>query len=361
MGSRLSRARPGRRPATLRDVAERAGVHPGTASRALDPALTGRVTVETKRKVEKAVRELGYAPDPTARSLRTQRSGFVGLVVPDLTNPVIPPIVRGIEQVLWSAGLACLLADTDNDVEREGAVVTELQARRCEGLIVSTATRQSATVAGLGGGSIPTVLVTRDIDESTIPFVGADDASGVAHAVGYLTELGHERIAHLTGPVNLSTTVVRERAFREAMTRRVGGEPAPILHGEAFTIPAGRSIARDLLRRRDDITAILAGNDMIALGCYGALAEAGLRCPDDISIVGHNDMPLASSLQPPLTTVAIPQREIGREAARTLLDRLYGKAGGETRVLLETELIARGSTGPSRAAAPSIRELRARV
>ena len=342
-------------------MAERAGVHPGTVSRALDPALEGRVTVETKRKVEEAARELGYAPDPTARSLRTRRSGFVGLVVPDLTNPVIPPIVRGIEQVLWSAGLACLLADTDNDVEREGTVVGELQARRCEGLIVSTATRHSRTVADLGRGPIPAVLVTRDIDEGSLPFVGSDDASGVERAVGHLTELGHERIAHVTGPANLSTTVVREHAFREAIARLVGSEPPPILHGEAFTIPAGRSAAGDLLRRRPDITAIVAGNDMIALGCYAALAEADLRCPDDVSVVGHNDMPLANRLQPPLTTVAIPQFEIGREAARTLLDRLSGETEGEPRVLLETKLIVRASTGASRAAAPSSRELRARV
>jgi LacI family transcriptional regulator len=336
-------------------------VHPGTASRALDPALPDRVTAETRRKVEEAARELGYAPDPAARSLRTRRSGFVGLVVPDLTNPVIPPIVRGIEQVLWSAGLACLLADTDNDVEREAAVVTELQMRRCEGLIVSTATRQSAAVAALGGGQTPTVLVTRDIDAGTLPFVGADDASGVDRAVGHLTQLGHERIAHVTGPMDLSTTVVRARAFREAMERRVGGEPAPILHGEAFTIPAGRRAADDLLRRRGDITAIAAGNDMIALGCYSALAEAGLRCPEDVSIVGHNDMPLASSLQPPLTTVAIPQYQIGREAGRTLLDRLSGEAPGAPRVLLDTELIVRGSTGPSRVVTPSTRESRARA
>jgi LacI family transcriptional regulator len=336
-------------------------VHPGTASRALDPSLPDRVTAETRRKVKEAARQLGYAPDPAARSLRTRRSGFVGLVVPDLTNPVIPPIVRGIEQVLWSAGVACLLADTDNDVEREAAVITELQARRCEGLIVSTATRQSAAVAALRGGQTPTVLVTRDVDDGKLPFVGADDASGVDRAVGHLTQLGHERIAHVTGPMNLSTTVVRARAFREAMERLLGGEPGPILHGEAFTIPAGRRAADDLLRRRGHITAIVAGNDMIALGCYSALAEAGLRCPEDVSIVGHNDMPLASSLQPPLTTVAIPQYEIGREAARTLLDRLSGEAAAVPRVLLETQLIVRGSTGLSRVAAPSTRELRARA
>lgn len=336
-------------------------MHPGTASRALDPARPGRVTAETTRKVERAAKELGYAPDPTARSLRTRRSGFVGVVVPDLTNPVIPPIVRGIEQVLWSAGLACLLADTDNNVEREAAVVTELRARRCEGLIVSTATRHSATVAALSGGHIPTVLVTRDIDAGKLPFVAADDAAGVTRAVDHLTELGHERIAHLTGPMDLSTTAVRAQAFRAAMGRRVAGVPAPVLHGEAFTIPAGRRVADALLGRRRDITAIVAGNDMIALGCYAALTAAGLRCPEDVSIVGHNDMPLAGSLRPPLTTVAIPQYEIGREAARTLLDRLSGEGPNAPRVLLETRLIVRDSTAPIRRAGPSTPEPQARA
>jgi LacI family transcriptional regulator len=329
-------------------VAERAGVHPGTASRALDPALPGRVTAATKRKVEEAARELGYAPDPTARSLRTRRSGFVGVVVPDLTNPVIPPIVRGIEQVLWKAGLVCLLADTDNNVEREADVIAEFRARRCEGLIVSTATRKSAAVSALGGRDIPTVLVTRDIEACTFPFVAADDASGVHHAVRYLVQLGHERIAHVTGPMNLSTTVTRRRAFREAMRGVANGEAATVVHGKAFTTPAGRRAADDLLRRHDDITAIVAGNDMIALGCYAALADVGLRCPDDVSVVGHNDMPLVGSLQPPLTTVAIPQYEIGVKAARTLLERLSGETSEAPRVLLETKLIVRGSTGPRR-------------
>src|SRR3954454_1952294 len=137
-----------RRP-TIRDVAQRAGVHPATASRALNAALPGRIAEPTASRVRAAAVDLGYAPDPAARSLRTRRSGFAGVVVPDLTNPVLPPIVRGIEETLWGAGLACLLADTGNDLEREAAVVDELQARCCEGLIVASATRTGRVPEGV--------------------------------------------------------------------------------------------------------------------------------------------------------------------------------------------------------------------
>lgn len=332
-----------RRP-TIRDVAERAGVHPATASRALNPALVGRITQTTTRKVARAARDLGYRPDPTARSLRTRRSGFVGVVVPDLTNPVLAPIVRGIEEALWQADLACLLADTDNRPARETALVDELRARRCEGLIVATATRTSATVAALAQEDFPTVLVTRETDAQSLPLVAGDDAAGVAAAVAHLRELGHERIAHVTGPLDLSTTARREAAFR----RTVAAEDPVVLHGESFTVAAGRRAATELLRSGRDVTAILAGNDMIALGCYEALAEARLSCPGDVSVAGHNDMPLMDRISPPLTTVAIPQRELGIEAARVLLALLAGEPTAPDRTLLPTKLVVRGSTAPPR-------------
>jgi LacI family transcriptional regulator len=335
------------RRATIRDVAARAGVHPATASRALNPALPGRVAAETARRVVEAARELGYRPDPAARSLRTRRSGLVGVVVPDIANPVIPPIVRGVENVLWSAGIACLLADTDNDPDREAALIAELRARRCDGLIVATATRADETVAHLADEEVPTVLVTRAVEGADLPLVAGDDASGVRAAVAHLRELGHERIAHLTGPLELSTTVRRLEAFRDA----VGVDDPVVLHGEGFTIPTGRTLAAQLLERHPETTAILAGNDMIAVGCYDVLAAAGLRVPDDMSVVGHNDMPLVDSLSPPLTTVAIPQEEIGEQAARILLDRLAGDSPDGSAVrLMPTELVVRGSTAPPRRA-----------
>ncbi len=332
---------------TLKDVARRAGVNPATASRALNPDLPGRIAEPTAERVRRAAEELGYRPDPIARSLRTRRSGFVGVVVPDLTNPVIPPIVRGIEAVLWTAGLACLLADTDNDAEREADLVEELLARRCEGLIVSTAQRDSATVDDLSKGPVPAVLVTRNLDSRALPFVGGDDAGGVSAAVEHLVELGHRRIAHLTGPPELSTTVVRRRAFEGAVERLgLGGEAGPILHGAAFTEPAGREVAERALAEGGGFTAIVAGNDMVALGCLEALRAAGLECPGDVSIVGHNDTPMIANLQPPLTTVAIPQREIGMRAAEVVLEMLRGASAPAEPDLLPTELIVRGSTAP---------------
>jgi len=333
-----------RRP-TIRDVAQRAGVHPATASRALNPALPGRIAEPTASRVRAAALALGYVPDPAARSLRTRRSGVVGVVVPDLTNPVLPPMVRGIEETLWPAGLACLVADTDNEPEREAVVIRELEARRCEGLIVASATRRSATVRALAAGDVATVLVTRDVDGAGLPLVAGDDTAGVAAAAAHLLGLGHRRIAYLAGPRELSTTVTRLRAVRAAVPR----ERLVVAHAAAYTVDAGRRTARRLLARHAGLTAILAGNDMVAVGVYEALAAAGLRCPDDVSVAGHNDMPLVDKLAPPLTTVAIPRREIGVAAARLLLERLAGGGrGGAERRLLPTRLVVRGSTAPAR-------------
>lgn len=336
-----------RRP-TIHDVAKRAGVHPATVSRALNHALPGRIAETTARKVRDAALELGYLPDPAARSLRTRRSRLVGVVIPDLTNPVLAPIVRGVEETLWAAGLACLLADTDNDQAREAAVIVELQARRCDGLVVATATRRSPIVERLAADGPPTVLVTRDLDGGSLPLVAADEAAGVSAAVRYLVALGHERIAHLSGPVNVSTAMTRARAFRATLAELLGPATQPLVrHGRRFTIDVGRELTSELLRNRHDITAIVAGNDMIALGCLDALREAGLRCPEDVSVIGHNDMPLVGRLQPPLTTVAFPQRALGVRAAEVLLRRLTDDAGPLERHLLLTELVVRGSTAPA--------------
>jgi LacI family transcriptional regulator len=332
------------RRSTIRDVAARAGVHPATASRALNPALAGRITEETSARVREAAQALGYTVDPTARSLRTRRSGFVGVVIPDLANPVLPPIVRGIEETLAAHGLAVLLADTDNSPEREATLVAQLEARRCEGLIVATATRDSPTVRRLAGGDLPTVLVTRDADGAGLPLVAGDDDAGVRAMAGHLLGLGHDRIAYLTGPPELSTTQTRLAAVHAALDGARGRGGLVVRHGEAFTAPVGRRLAAELLRDRRDVTAILAGNDMMAVGVYEALADAGLRCPQDVSVAGHNDMPLVDRIAPPLTTVAIPQREIGVHAARLLLERLGDDAPPPERRLLPTRLVVRGST-----------------
>ena len=268
------------------------------------------------------------------------------MVVPDLTNPVLPPMIRRIEETMWEAGLACLLADTDNLADREEALIDQLRARRCEGLIIASASRRSAAVMSLSDDDIPTVLITREPDDSPLPFVAGDDAAGVEAAVEHIVDLGHEAIAYLTGPTELSTTLRREEAFRTAVRRRLPGREPVIIHGSGFTVEAGRKTADELAHRPDGVTAILAGNDMMALGVYEALTVEGKRCPEDVSVVGHNDMPFMRQVRPPLTTVATPSSRVGIEAAGMLLALRDGQNAEPIRRLLPTTLTVRESTGP---------------
>ena len=267
--------------------------------------------------MREAADELGYRPDPTARSLRTRRSGVVGVVVPDLTNPVLPPIVRGIEETLWGAGIACLLADTDNDLEREAVARRRAARPPLRGLIVASATRERPSAPE----GVPTVLVTRDIDGSGLPLVAADDAAGVRAAVAHLRELGHERIAHVTGP----PVAVDDRAAARARSAPSRAATRRSSHGDAFTIPAGERACGELLRGGWDGTAIVAGNDMIALGVLRGARRGGPALPRPTSpSPATTTCRWSTASQPPLTTVAIPQYEIGVTAARLLLARLRG-------------------------------------
>ena len=302
---------------TLRDVAEAAGVHAATASRALNPGTRGLVNADTARRVIKVAESLGYRPNPIARGLKTSKSGTVGLVIPDLTNPLFPPIVRGIEEVLEAAGFSGLIVNTDNDPGREQAQIESLRSRQVEGLIIATA-RLEHPLLGSSPRGCALVMVNRRPDGLDVSSITADDASGIRLAVDHLASLGHRRIAHLAGPENTSTGVVRARAFRGAV-RDLGldDDPALIRACAYWSEEAGAEELRALLDSGADFTAVIAGNDLIALGCYDVFAERGISCPGDISVIGFNDMPFLDKLRPPLTTVAIPHHQIGAEAAST--------------------------------------------
>lgn len=330
---------------TLRDVADAAGVHPATASRALNPATRGLVNADTARRVMKVAETLGYRPNPIARGLKTSKSSTVGLVIPDLTNPLFPPIVRGIEDVLEPAGYSGLIVNTDNDPQREQAQIELLRSRQVEGLIVATALIQHPLLERLHREGVPMVMVNRRPDGVDIPSITPDDAAGIELAVDHLAGLGHHRIAHLAGPATTSTGVARLRAFRNAVRDRdLDDDPALVLTCEHWSEDAGAAGLREMLERRPDVTGIVAGNDLIALGCYDVFAERGIVCPRDMSVVGFNDMPFLDKLAPPLTTVAIPHQQIGAEAARLLLDAIAEPERAARSVLLPLALVVRGST-----------------
>ncbi|MFI5613570.1 LacI family DNA-binding transcriptional regulator [Amycolatopsis sp. NPDC051903] len=334
------------RAPTIKDVAERAGVHAATASRALNPATRGMVNVRTANRVAEAARALGYAPNSAARSLRTRTSSVAGIIVPDLRNPVFPPIVRGIEDGLREAGYLALVGNTDGDPERERELLTAMRGRQTAGFILATSRRGDSFA---GGPAVPTVLVNRRTDDGDTPSVTADNAAGVHLLVRHLVDLGHTRIGHVAGPRDLSTGWERYRAFLDATTS-LGLEPAaaPVEFADAFTEPAGHAATLRLFAEHPGLTAVLAGNDLIALACYSALAELGRSVPGDVSVTGFNDMPFVDRQRPALTTVRLPHYEIGREAARLLLERIASPTAPAKRVVLPVELVRRDSTGPAK-------------
>jgi LacI family transcriptional regulator len=323
-------------------VATAAGVHPATASRALNPRLPGRISAETTRRVVQAAAELGYVVDAVGRSLRTRRSATIGVLVPDLLNPFYPPLLRGVERALRHVGFEALIASTDNETDQESAIVAGFKARQCDGYIIASATLDDPTVRSIVADGLPVVLVNR-LSDTIVPSVVSDDAQGIAAAVRHLRGLGHRKIAHITGPAQLSVTETREKAFRAAVPKGI------VVRAEAYTAAAGEQACTELLDSAD-VTAILAGNDMIAVGCYAAFDRRGLSCPADISLVGINNMPLAEWLRPGLTTVAIPQEDLGAEAARLIVRLVDDPAADLDGIVLPTTLVVRGSTARARRA-----------
>jgi LacI family transcriptional regulator len=343
------------RPATLRDVAAAARVHPATASRALNPETRILVSEDTARRVAAAAQKLGYRPNPVARSLRTRRSHTVGVLIPDLNNPLFPPIVRGLEDKLAAAGYVALIGNTDADVNRERMLFEQMRARHVDGFVLATATLHDKMLAEAAKADLPVVLMNRLAQDYSFPSVSVDNEQGARMAVSHLARLGHRRIAHIAGPQEASTGVSRLRGFREGMQQHaLTVDDNLIVYATRYTVEEGARCCRELLDRRKaadsdseelaPFTAISAANDMLAVGCYAALEQTPLECPEDLSVIGFNDMPFIDRLRPPLTTVRFPHYQLGTEAAQLLLERINGTDGPVKILYLAPELIVRGST-----------------
>jgi LacI family transcriptional regulator len=331
---------------TMSDVARVAGVHKATASRALNPLTSGQVNPGTARRVLAAARQLGYTPNATARSLRTSRTYTVGVLIPDLTNPLFPPIVRGIENVLFPRGYTALVANTDNDPEREAAHFEALLGRQADGFILATGRREHPLLTAAHERGISAVLVNRGTDDALYPLVTGDDPAGMTAAVAHLVALGHHRLVHLAGPATLSTGFRRAQAFRHAVAAH-DLDGARIIECAGYTADAGeRAMAALLAEAGAAPTAVVGGNDLIALGALRAIRAAGLRCPDDVSLTGFNDMPFLDELRPALTSVHVPTHELGVEAARLLLEQIEGAPAVAKTISLPLRLVVRESTAP---------------
>jgi LacI family transcriptional regulator len=334
---------------TIRDVARVANVHPGTVSRALNEETRALVNPDTAERVLEAASQLGYRPNRIARGLKTSRSHTIGVLIPDITNPLFPPILRGIEDRLDEAGYTSLIVNTDNDPERERVYLEAMRARQVDGFISATARLDRELLGELAAAGTPLVLVNRSLEDGSVAAVTVNDRQGIALAVEHVSALGHECIGHVAGPQNLSTGHRRHVGFVEAM--HAAGLEAPSEHisfGASFTEEAGARACAELLDAAPELTAIVAANDLLAIGCYDELEARGIVCPDDISVVGFNDMPFIDHLRPPLTSVRVPQREIGKVAADLLLEQLIDARATASETLLEPTLMVRGSTAQPR-------------
>lgn len=335
------------RRVTLRDIARLAEVHPGTASRALsdDEKLKKLVNPETAARVQRIAKEMNYNPDPAARSLKTRRSHSVGVLIPDITNPLFPPIIRGIEDCLGENGFVVLLGNTDDDSKRERMLLDGMLSRRVDAMILATAKRDHDVVVDIVAQDLPVVLVNRVLDNHAIPSVATDDMAGIRMAVNHLVGLGHTKIAHLAGPQEFSTGANRIKSFYLTMNSAgIEVEPNMVSYAESFSQAEGAKRCRELMAAFPEVTAIVAANDMLAIGCYQAFEEAGIRCPEDISIVGFNDAPFSDKISPPLTSITFPHYQVGFEAAKLAVERIQNPNSATKVLFLPPELVVRKST-----------------
>ncbi len=334
-----------KRKVNIKDVAARAEVHPSTVSRVMNPETRSMVSERVAERVTRIAGEMGYTRSPLASGLRTGRSFTIGVIIPDLSNPMFPPIVRGIERTLEAEGYIAILADSDNSQKSERAIFDSMKSRRIDGLILATAHIEDPIVEDCIEEQLPVVLVNRTIDTHDVSEVINNDELGIQLAVSHLIELGHKQIAFLGGPQNTSTGRDRYRAFRNlADNGQFELDPDLCASCTAFTEAAGHTSMLGILDCNKPFSAVVAANDLLALGCYDALEERGVSCPRDVSVTGFNNMPFVDRFSPPLTSLHIPHDELGVRAANLLLAEIRNSDAPRTTIRLDPVLVVRGST-----------------
>jgi LacI family transcriptional regulator len=345
------------RAVTIQDVAVRSGVSISTVSR----VVTGSVAVEpaTAERVREAIAALGYRPNLLARSFRRRVTHTIGLLVPDNSNPFFAEVARTAEDAGFAEGYSVVLCNSDLSAVKQETYIDVLLAKRVDGLIlvssglIPTIDGHDAVERILTAG-VPCVVVDRDLGATPVDQVLVDNEQGGYLAGEHLIDLGHRRIACLVGPNDLTPSAGRIAGFQRALADAGLALAAEDLVRGNGRPDGGAAAVRELLQRRNiatgDITAIFAFNDQMAIGAVGALQRAGHRVPQDVSVVGFDDIPQSAAIYPALTTVAQPIGEMGSTGVRLLLDRIArGQPqdhGSCQRVRLSTRLVVRESTGP---------------
>jgi len=338
----INKERPSMKTATMENVAKLANVSKATVSR----VFTGSDTVadETKKKVMKAVKELNYHPNVLARQLRMMETKTIIAIVPDITNTFFSQVLRGIETTARRNGYRVLLGDTGNDANIEHEYLEALHEKYADGLILLTARTDRNTIESLAE-KYPVVLACEYLEGSNVPTVSIDNISAARKATEHLIKLGHKRIAHITGPMNVILSRDRLKGYKQAM-KTYGLEIDPLLITEGdFYYKTAYDLSLKLMSIDNPPTAIFAANDEMAIGVIKAIQSQGLKVPEDIAIVGFDNIKMSTIFSPFLTTIGQPMYEIGEKAMKLLLDLIRGKKIRKKQFVLDDKLIVRESCG----------------
>ncbi|QMV18884.1 substrate-binding domain-containing protein [Granulicella sp. 5B5] len=333
----------------IKAVAKRANVSTATVSRTINGSA--KVSPRTAERVLKSIEELNFYPDTNARALGSGRSNLFGLIISDITNPFFPELVKSFEDFAVANGQEVLIANTNYDPERMKLCVRRMLQRKVDGVAVITSEMDEGLVADFSRRHIPLVFLDSADPGPGVSCVRIDYAAGIDAAVDHLIKLGHRRIAFISGPMRLASARVRYKAFMESTARdHLDHNPHLIEEGN-HRVDGGHEAMRRILHSGAKPTAVLASNDLTAIGAMGAITEAGLRVPDDISVVGFDDIQLSAFTMPPLSTVRLPRSEIAKYAFNALLSAMQAdipKPVPGKEYLVLPSFVARKSTGPVR-------------
>jgi LacI family transcriptional regulator len=325
----------------MADVAREAGVSLMTVSRVINNK--GDVKAETRQLVLSIIERLGYRPSAVARSLATQRTGTLGLVVPDVGNPFFSGVARGAEDQAYAEGYNVFLCNTNEDPQREMAALRSLEEKRVDGLVLCSSRLAEAVLLPLLGRHPAAVLVNRRLPGDGIGAVLIDDEAGCRMATEHLLRAGHRAIGLLAGPAASYSGRQRALGYRAALAAAdLPYDPARVRNCTAF-VEGGLTAARELLLASPELTALVCYNDLVAVGTLQACAELGRRVPDDLAVAGFDDIPLVDQITPALTTCHVPRHDLGVQAMRLLLGRINGCPDECRDIVLPVELVIRAS------------------
>jgi len=324
---------------TLRMVAEKAGVSVNTASRAINNKPD--INQETKKRIFKVAQELGYVRNNTAVALRTNKTGTVGVVIEDNRNPFYAEVLNGMEVATREKNYHIIFANTQRDYKKEEEAINLLLAKRVDGLLIAPVQDRDDDINSLVEANIPFVVVGRDFENIELDAIYNDEVKGGFLATEYLIKKGHKRIALIDGFLYKSPAKGRLEGYKKALKKYgISMDDALVSVGD-IDVKDGYERTKQMLEKNLDFTAIFAYNDMMAFGAMQAIREKGLRIPEDIGLVGYDDIPFCSLMNPALTTIRLKKQELGIESVKLLLSRINGRHKKLKKVILDVELIVR--------------------